>query len=150
MENWWLTDSGEIDQNKNTLIERCHVIPHSLGGKDNPLNFVLLCSDCHRKSPDIKDEFSIFKWMEQEFDKRKEYNDAFNDGLKSQFPELSIKPFEKTIIAVAHIIKIQNSDEFVNWYAENTTSHFGVRTKASTKVAALRCYIDQFQPFPVK
>ncbi len=147
LENWWLTPDNEIDQSRNTRIERCHIVPHSLGGKDNPLNFVLLCVDCHRKSPDIKDEFSLFKWMEQEADKRNDYWASFTDGLKSQFPEISKKPIEKGMIAVHHIFKIRDSDDFLNWEAKNTSVHFGVGQKASTHIAALRSYIDKFKPF---
>lgn len=34
-------------------LERCHIIPFSLGGTDAPDNLFLMCPTCHKESPDI-------------------------------------------------------------------------------------------------
>ena len=44
-------------------LERCHIIPHSLGGSNTVDNFVLLCKKCHELSPDIGDSQFLFDWM---------------------------------------------------------------------------------------
>ena len=45
-------------------LERCHVIPKSLGGSNSdPANFVLLCSMCHEEAPDVKDKNAMFEWI---------------------------------------------------------------------------------------
>ena len=44
-------------------LERCHIIPHSLGGSNTVDNFVLLCKKCHELSPDIGDSEFLFDWM---------------------------------------------------------------------------------------
>lgn len=31
-------------------LERCHIIPSSLGGTDNPCNLILLCHRCHKEA----------------------------------------------------------------------------------------------------
>tara|TARA_R110000782_G_C14523538_1_gene381391 strand:+ start:42 stop:524 length:483 start_codon:yes stop_codon:yes gene_type:complete len=45
-------------------LERCHIIPKSLGGKNTPDNYVLLCNDCHQEAPNVKDETFMFEWIE--------------------------------------------------------------------------------------
>ena len=43
--------------------ERCHVIPHSLGGPDEPYNYRLLCSECHQEAPNVADPSAMDKWI---------------------------------------------------------------------------------------
>ena len=43
--------------------ERCHVIPHSLGGPDEPYNYRLLCNDCHQEAPNVADPSAMDKWI---------------------------------------------------------------------------------------
>ena len=33
-------------------LEKCHIVPHMLGGSNDVSNFVLLCSRCHKEAPD--------------------------------------------------------------------------------------------------
>lgn len=44
-------------------LERCHIVPHSLEGKDTPSNFVLLCRRCHREAPNISDARLMWTWI---------------------------------------------------------------------------------------
>ena len=44
-------------------VERCHIIPHSLGGSNHPSNYVLLCKICHTQAPDLNDKEFMFKWI---------------------------------------------------------------------------------------
>ncbi len=44
-------------------LHRCHIIPHSLGGKDDPSNMVLLCNRCHREAPNIDDAEFFWDWL---------------------------------------------------------------------------------------
>lgn len=44
-------------------LERCHIVPNALGGKDEPSNYVLLCADCHRESPDHIDPKYMWEWI---------------------------------------------------------------------------------------
>ena len=36
-------------------LDRCHIVPASLGGEDVPSNFVLLCKRCHLDNPNVAD-----------------------------------------------------------------------------------------------
>lgn len=44
-------------------LERCHIIPESLGGKDEPSNLVLLCHRCHIDNPNINDPEIMWDWI---------------------------------------------------------------------------------------
>ncbi|HWZ15856.1 MAG TPA: HNH endonuclease signature motif containing protein [Mucilaginibacter sp.] len=44
-------------------LEKCHIIPHSLGGPDSPDNYVLLCSICHSEGPNIDDRDFFWDWL---------------------------------------------------------------------------------------
>lgn len=44
-------------------LERCHIVPHSLGGKDTPSNFVLLCKRCHIDNPNVSDPEIMWDWL---------------------------------------------------------------------------------------
>lgn len=44
-------------------LERCHIIPDSLGGEDKPSNFVLLCKRCHLDNPNVADPEIMWDWL---------------------------------------------------------------------------------------
>ena len=44
-------------------LERCHIVPHSLGGLDSPSNLVLLCYRCHKEAPNVADPRFMWIWM---------------------------------------------------------------------------------------
>ncbi len=46
-------------------LDRCHVIPKCRGGSLDPSNFVLLCSECHRVSPEGDEPENLFRWMRE-------------------------------------------------------------------------------------
>jgi len=37
---------------KSKRLERCHIVPHSLGGSAKADNLFLLCGECHQDNPD--------------------------------------------------------------------------------------------------
>ena len=44
-------------------LKRCHIVPASLGGKDEPSNLVLLCHRCHLDNPNITDPEIMWDWI---------------------------------------------------------------------------------------
>ena len=44
-------------------LERCHIVPDSLGGKDKPSNIVLLCKRCHADGPNVTDPEIMWDWI---------------------------------------------------------------------------------------
>jgi hypothetical protein len=43
--------------------EKCHVVPHSLGGEDKPYNYRLFCHDCHLEQPNVNDYKATDEWV---------------------------------------------------------------------------------------
>jgi hypothetical protein len=48
---------------KGLLLERCHIIPHALGGRNTPDNYVLMCKECHASAPNINDKTAMWDWI---------------------------------------------------------------------------------------
>ena len=44
-------------------LERCHIVPDSLGGEDIPSNFVILCKRCHLDNPNVADPEIMWDWL---------------------------------------------------------------------------------------
>lgn len=44
-------------------LERCHIVPDSLGGADAPENIVLLCKRCHAEGPNVTDPDIMWDWI---------------------------------------------------------------------------------------
>lgn len=44
-------------------LQRCHIIPRALGGKDEPSNIVLLCKRCHADGPNVTDPEVMWDWI---------------------------------------------------------------------------------------
>jgi ribosomal protein L37E len=44
-------------------LERCHIVPDSLGGSNDPSNLVLLCRRCHREAPNVSDPRFMWIWI---------------------------------------------------------------------------------------
>lgn len=74
---YWCKNSGKNKVSENDLkkysccwrchskknIQRCHIVPDSLGGEDAPYNMVLLCSGCHAEAPNVSDPEIIWDWL---------------------------------------------------------------------------------------
>src|SRR5689334_5981152 len=48
---------------EEALLERCHLVPHALGGLDCADNLVLLCGRCHRDAPDVATPDYMLRWI---------------------------------------------------------------------------------------
>lgn len=51
------------DSKTKSVLNRCHIIPGALGGKDEPSNLFLMCEECHQLSPDTVYPFVFFEWV---------------------------------------------------------------------------------------
>lgn len=69
-------------------LELCHIVPYSLDGSAAPENFLLLCTDCHRKAPDYKNPALMLTWAKQRC-----FADDFSRALKTVL-DSGIKPGE--------------------------------------------------------
>ena len=44
-------------------LQKCHIVPKSLGGPNDPSNIVPLCPHCHDEAPDVKDPEVMWTWI---------------------------------------------------------------------------------------
>lgn len=44
-------------------LEKCHIVPRSLGGTERANNLVLLCSRCHREAPNHDNPKYMWIWL---------------------------------------------------------------------------------------
>lgn len=51
--------------NKRTGLEKAHIVPHALGGTEEPYNIIFLCSECHAECPDTIDYGANLKWISE-------------------------------------------------------------------------------------
>ncbi|CQR52529.1 HNH endonuclease [Paenibacillus riograndensis] len=103
-------------------LERCHIIPDSLGGEDKASNLVLLCKRCHLENPNIADKdvmwdwlraygtslYDIF-WVKQGM---KEYEFIYGKSVEEEFAERSITD-------------VNHFDKIVKEQMRKTIFHFG-------------------------
>ncbi len=64
---------GEIKK-----VFRCHIVPSSRGGKDEPSNYVLLCKKCHEQAPNSSNPEIMWDWIKSN---KKNCNDMYLGNL---------------------------------------------------------------------
>lgn len=112
-------------------LERCHIIPYSLGGLDEPKNLVLLCKRCHSEGPNVTDVEIMWDWIKAykvpcyetfwSLKGMKEYKFIYGKSIEDEF---------KTIFNKAKILSnskeakdiISNKIQEIN---RNASIHFG-------------------------
>lgn len=103
-------------------LQRCHIIPDSLGGKDEPSNLVLLCKRCHLENPNVSDPEIMWDWLKAYkvsfydtfwyIQGMKEYKRIYKKSIREELTERNINGFESFKKIVENKI-------------EKTTYHFG-------------------------
>ena len=51
---------------KTSHLQKCHLVPKSLGGTFEPSNIVPLCSQCHDDAPDVYDRKVMIGWIKDQ------------------------------------------------------------------------------------
>ncbi|WP_454055424.1 HNH endonuclease [Clostridium sp. Marseille-Q7071] len=101
-------------------LERCHIIPRSLGGEDTASNFVLLCKRCHSEAPNIDNYDIMWDWIKSS---KITFRDIFwiNEACK-KYEEIYGQNVYKELCERA----ILNTDEFMRLAHKSAVSnHFG-------------------------
>lgn len=103
-------------------LERCHIVPESLGGKDEPSNLVLLCHRCHLDNPNITDPEIMWDWIRAygvpfydtfwDLMGKKEYELIYNKSFYSELIDLGIKPEEANELMKSYLPEIFKSASF--------------------------------------
>ena len=58
---------GKSNDSAKTRLQRCHIIPKSLGGENIPSNYVLLCHICHREAPNVRNSQKMWEWIKSNY-----------------------------------------------------------------------------------
>jgi len=81
-------------------LQRCHILPRALNGKDQASNLFLMCRECHDHSPNTIYENIFFSWVRsQDFKARAcaKLKDAFlSYGIESEEEQNALGMLMKT------------------------------------------------------
>lgn len=123
IEDWlepccWACGIWEYDENEEKLIEeenftdtwnynanyleRCHIIPRALGGRNSEDNLFLMCKTCHEDSPDTTHKELFFDWVMKR---------SIQDMLNSHW----VSKLHKELLD-----REINIEEFTQWYKEDS------------------------------
>ncbi|MEC0329416.1 HNH endonuclease [Paenibacillus macerans] len=124
-------------------LERCHIIPASLGGEDAPSNLVLLCHRCHLENPNVTDPEIMWDWLRAYgtplydtfwvIQGIKEYEFIYHKSLEEEFKERSIDDTDRFKKIVSEQIR-------------NTTFHYGhPYLNSATLAGVLRISLKKYE-----
>ena len=119
-------------------LDRCHIIPASLGGLDDPSNLVLLCRRCHVEAPNIKDKNFFWDWLKAS--KVSFYDTYWTIRGMQEYEFIYKETFEKSVLRLG--IKQGDFDKFLEEKTDFFTIHFGEgRVNPSTIAGIFRSFI---------
>ena len=139
---------GRISKNRNAT-QRCHIIPSSLGGANEPENLVLLCDFCHKEAPNVNCKDTMWTWI-------KNTSTAFYDTLphlrafeayekiygvkfQSELQKVFVSKFPEQTVSDNQVFFEFFGQVYGEKLIPDTTIHFGQgQTNPSTKAFLLR------------
>ena len=94
---------------KSLDLYRCHIIPDSLGGSNEPSNLLLMCGECHSKAPDSNDVELFWLWFAEVEDSTTSLIDALFGAskpinFKKHQPEEILEEFNQTFKQASPIL----------------------------------------------
>jgi len=126
------SDLGRVWE-KAEPLQRCHIIPRSLGGTDDPENLFLLCLDCHDRAPNTTSREAFLQWA------KFQRGAWLNRRLKEIMPEFEAFGFNDP----CEVMELMESAELRDWIHKNAGWHRassgkrGCRLTPSTLAVAL-------------
>jgi len=126
---------------ERTPLQRCHIIPRSLGGNTDPSNLFLMCTECHDLAPNTTSRDIFLRWARSQ-----SYIARLNKKLEQE-----LESFDLTIETVFDLLETVKGEEFDLWMHENTGLHFPQsgygktfsRMTLSAFLGALLAYAEQ-------
>jgi hypothetical protein len=124
-------------------LEKCHIIPHSLGGHDVPENFVLLCCLCHAEGPNIADPDFFWDWLRAH---AASFYDTYWTIRGMQEYEFIYKKSPVQELLDLNISSIEEFKPLMKEYMEKCTWHWGQpRMNPATIAGCFRMIIKKLQ-----
>lgn len=94
-------------------LQRCHIVPRSLGGSESPSNLVLLCSQCHSEAPNVSDPEFMWVWLRAHAASL--YGTYWHERALTEF---------KFIYGHPPFIDIKDYESFTSTYAKSIKKYF--------------------------
>ena len=137
-------DAAEMDKRcfrcaEERHTERCHVIPKSLGGVDEPKNYRLLCSECHEEAPNVKDYKAMDKWI---ISSAKQWNPDLMYNVYWKNRKIFENTLEDTSIHFGHGKMNQSTKD---WLIEKCKEKFKAENKKSQVSAAVSLMLEEIK-----
>jgi len=143
---------------KKKTLERCHIIPESLGGTGDVNNLILLCKDCHQESPDVLESKYIWEWIKNT---KADYYNLWD--IQKSFSEYEKIYGETVDVSLLKAIpeKSKNSNDLVEVATsifssslksafKSAGTHFGVGFSTGTRTFILKKSIDLIKEKPIE
>jgi hypothetical protein len=119
-------------------LQKCHIIPDALDGKDAPENLILLCLRCHREAPDIADTAFIWTWL------RKHAVSLYDtDWILRGYFEFERLFGRKSFTILNEEIPKSKLVSALRKYRQKTTIHFGEGRPSPSTVAWMFSQIEK-------
>lgn len=84
-------DSVLNERWEKSRLQKAHLIPHSLGGSNEPNNYAMLCRRCHRDAPDTSDGAAMVRWIAR--------RETYNATLANEFIGFCAKDLARRWVA---------------------------------------------------
>jgi 5-methylcytosine-specific restriction endonuclease McrA len=123
-------------------LQRCHIVPRSLGGPDSPANLFLMCRECHDSQPNSSIPEIFFRWARNQSSYRR-FAARCEDAVRS----FCISDNDEKI----RIGECMNSRAFKEWVRGRCGLHWpqsgyasiGHRVTVATLIGLAKCFIDR-------
>ena len=94
-------------------LQRCHIVPRSLGGANDPTNLFLMCRECHDLAPNTTIPEVFFEWAQ-----RQSFYVRDSSKILAAFNAYGIEPADQEELG-----KLIMSEAFHAWMSDKVGSH---------------------------
>jgi hypothetical protein len=105
-------------------LQRCHIVPRSLGGTDEPSNLFLMCRECHDLAPNTALPEIFFEWARGQSCWRREATKI----------EEALRSFRVNSGQYDELRQLIDSSDFKNWVNDKLGLH-----RPQSNCAAISC-----------
>jgi len=104
---------------KTKYLQKCHIIPKSLKGKDTPDNTIPLCCFCHDHMPDVRGNSEVWRWIKH----------TLEDFPLARFYNIELRPLMGLKMSGIDLLDlaVDEADLFLRQcerYVRHSSSHF--------------------------
>jgi hypothetical protein len=135
---WMATDPDEPPEIwgvwERAALDRCHLVPHALGGLDVPQNLVLLCGRCHAEAPDVGAPEYMLRWI----DAHDCWGNLLQREMKAALELHGIEEREIETFNALGLAPLLNMGDLMKKWSVPVASRFSYATLAACAIETLR------------